>query len=62
MCLCVDQGSSATDAGRQRQTSVSSPGSGVVQSTEEQSLTCQVQQSKVYQIKPINKPWQSKQQ
>lgn len=56
ICLCADQGSSAADAGGQRQASVSSPGSGALQSTKEQRLTCQVQQSTVYQIKPISKP------
>lgn len=53
VCLFVDHSSGAADVGRQRQASVSSPGSGALQSTEEQSLTCQVQQSKVYRIKPV---------
>lgn len=42
--VCVDQGSSVTDAGRQRQESESSSGSGALQSSEEQRLTCQVTQ------------------
>lgn len=42
VCVCADQGSGVTDAGRQRQESDSSSGSGALQSTEEQSLTCQV--------------------
>lgn len=45
LCLFVDQGSGAADAGGQRQASVSSPGSGALQGAEEQSFTCQVQQS-----------------
>lgn len=42
VCPCVDQGSSVTDAGRQRQESESSSGSGALQSSEEQSFACQV--------------------
>jgi len=40
---CADQGSGAADVGRQRQASVSSPGSWALQSAEEQRFTCQVQ-------------------
>lgn len=55
MCvsMCVDQGSSVTDAGRQRQEGESSSGSGALQSFEEQSFTCQVTQFRKADPQPV---------
>lgn len=51
--VCVDQGSSVTDGGRQRQESESSSGSGALQSSEEQSFTCQVTQFRKTDPQPV---------
>lgn len=40
--VLADHGSGVADAGRQRQESDSSSGSGALQSTKEQSFICQV--------------------
>lgn len=53
VCLCVDQSASVTDVGRQGQESESSSGSGALQSSEEQSFTCQVTQFRKADPQPV---------
>ncbi len=41
--VCLDPCSCVVDVGWERQESITSPGSGALQSTQEQEYTCQVQ-------------------